>query len=89
MDFAGKLAKLLADGDDGAGIGQNELHRRSGVPQSTINGYLKRVNRPSWAHVQAIAKALAVDCNALADDEDAKPPLPADEPPPRVISKRK
>ena len=84
MDFAGKLGALIATAD-GTGISQGELHRRSLVPQATISAYLRRANRPSWTHIQALSKALGVSTDALADDLPA--PLP---PAARVIpSKRK
>ena len=86
MRFAEKLASLMACADGGAGIGQQELRRRSGVPQPTISVYLRGVNHPSWAHVQSLAKALGVSTDALVDDPPDPAPLP---PVARIVSKRK
>lgn len=67
-DFADKLRALMGSRS------QSWLAEASGVPQTTISAYLSRTNRPSWAHVQALARALGVSCTELQDDE--QPPLP-------------
>ena len=87
MDFAGKLAAVIAAAD-GAGISQGELHRRSLVPQATISAYLRRANRPSWSHIQALSKALGVSCDALTDDPP-EPVAPVPAPRPRPMGKYK
>jgi len=73
-DFAEKLGKLMGE------MSQAELSRRSGVPQPTISAYIGRRNKPSWGHVQALAVALGVSCEALRDDEPAITPEPAEPP---------
>lgn len=73
-DFAEKLGKIMGQ------LSQAELARRSGVPQPTISAYILRRNRPSWDHVQALARALGVTCMDLSDDEVPEVPEP---PPPR------
>ncbi len=77
MTFSEKLFAKLAEVE----ISQSELARRSGVPQSTVSAYMLGTNKPSWAHVQALAKALGITCNELTDDD---PPAPA-----RALGKRK
>jgi len=73
-DFAEKLGLLMG------GVSQSELARRSGVRQATISRYLKKERIPSWDHVQALAVALGVSCEALRDDEPAITPEPAEPP---------
>jgi transcriptional regulator with XRE-family HTH domain len=69
-DFADKLAALMT-GENA--VSQNELSKVSGVPQTTISAYLRRKNAPSWEHVQKLARALGVGCEALQDDAPAQP----------------
>jgi len=76
-DFADKLAALMT-GENA--VSQNELSKVSGVPQTTISAYLRRKNAPSWEHVQKLARALGVGCEALQDDaaaEHVEPEPPA------------
>ena len=84
-DFAGKLSHLM----EAAAMSQSELSRRSGVPQTTISGYLRRDTKASWSHVQSLARALGVSVEALTDDPPEPPPAPPPEPAPPKRSKRK
>lgn len=70
-DFADKLRAFLGDRS------QPWLAEASGVPQPTISAYLRRANRPSWQHVQTLARALGISCTELQDDDaPALPPAP-------------
>jgi transcriptional regulator with XRE-family HTH domain len=64
-DFSDKLKVLML----AANLSGNMMAKLSGVPQTTISNYILRRNRPSWDHVQRIAKALGVSCTDLMDDE--------------------
>jgi transcriptional regulator with XRE-family HTH domain len=63
-DFAEKLDVLMTE----KGLSQSALSRISGITQKTISNYLRRINRPSWGHVQAIADAMGVEVGSLRDD---------------------
>lgn len=79
-DFAEKLTAFM----EKTGESQSSLSRKSGVPQTIISAYLRRLNQPSWANVQLIAKALGVSCRDLEDDElklTAESASPAEPPP--------
>ena len=65
-DFAQKLAFHMT----AVGASQNGLAKLSGVPQSTISAYLSRTNKPSWEHVQKLARAIGIGCAELQDDPD-------------------
>ena len=63
-DFAEKLQDQLA----ARNLTANAFSKSSGVPQTTLSGYLRRVRKPSWEHVQKLARALGVSCIDLQDD---------------------
>lgn len=74
-DFADKLAAKMGS------LSQAELARRSGIRQQVISGYINRLHRPSFDHVQALAAALGCTCLDLCDDELPIAPPEAVEPP--------
>jgi len=76
-DFAGKLAVVMKS----RGLTQTELSRQSTVPQTTLSHYLRRSSRPSWDHVQKLARALGVSCTELMDDLPVVNPKPVPVPP--------
>jgi transcriptional regulator with XRE-family HTH domain len=65
MTFGERVKSLRLE----RGLTQTTLAEKAGLSLHGI-GQLERSRRePSWATVQAIAKALGVDCTAFADQE--------------------
>lgn len=60
-----------------ASLSQQQLAVAAGLSVSFVAKLERASSDPSWSTVQALAKALGVDCTAFADVEDA-----ADEPEP-------
>lgn len=71
MSFAETLQKLM----DAAGVSQNQLAKKSGVPQSTISRYLLEASKPKIAAVEKLAKALKVPVGELLGEGMAARPL--------------
>lgn len=64
-----RLAELLAE----RGISQNELARRSGISQVTVNAIANnRTTRVDLATLDALAKALNVEPGELLEREPVK-----------------
>jgi transcriptional regulator with XRE-family HTH domain len=76
-DFSDKLKGFIA----ARNLTANAFAKLSGVPQTTLSGYLRRENRPSWEHVQRIARTLGVTCIDLQDDAEPTPAPPKPKPP--------
>jgi transcriptional regulator with XRE-family HTH domain len=64
--FAVKLKRLR----EAAGWSQAELAERAGLNQFGVAKLEQGVREPAWATVQALARALGVNCTAF---EDARP----------------
>jgi transcriptional regulator with XRE-family HTH domain len=72
--FAARLRQLRTE----AKLTQHELAERSGVHRQTIAQLETAVRRPAWDTVQALARALGVDCTAFqADDAGPAEATPA------------
>jgi transcriptional regulator with XRE-family HTH domain len=63
--FARRLAALRGQ----AGLSQYEVSKRSGLPRQTVSRLEKGSSVPSWPTVQALARALGVDCTAFVVEE--------------------
>lgn len=77
--FAIKLKRLR----ESSGLTQAKLADLAGMNQFGIAKLEQGVREPSWSTVQALAKALGVDCTAFADCEAADvapPPAPRGRP---------
>jgi transcriptional regulator with XRE-family HTH domain len=59
--FASRLVKLRT----AAELTQAELAEKSGVSLGAVRDYEQEKRQPSWAAVQALAKALGVKCAAF------------------------
>jgi transcriptional regulator with XRE-family HTH domain len=66
--FAARLKRLR----EAAGLTQPELAGRAGMNQFGVAKLEQGVREPTWATVQALARALGVDCTAF-QDEEARP----------------
>ena len=56
-----------------AGMSQYKLAKESGVSAQALSELERGLNQPSWATVQAIARALGTDCTAFQLQEEPKP----------------
>jgi transcriptional regulator with XRE-family HTH domain len=63
VDFAKRLRAIRKK----AKISQYELAKRAGLTKQALSLLELGRRAPSWATVQAIAKALGVSCEAFAD----------------------
>jgi transcriptional regulator with XRE-family HTH domain len=68
MTFGGRLKELR----EAAGLSQDGLARAAGLSTSTVAKIERLDIDPSWTTVQALAKALGVDCTAFQDEAPAK-----------------
>jgi transcriptional regulator with XRE-family HTH domain len=68
MTFAERLRELRK----AAGLTQDQLNERSGLPIGTLRNYEQGVRQPLWHVLFKLAKALGVDCTAFADCEDVQ-----------------
>jgi transcriptional regulator with XRE-family HTH domain len=66
--FAVKLKRLR----EAAGWSQAELAGRAGLNQFGVAKLEQGVREPAWATVQALARALGVNCTAF-EETDARP----------------
>ena len=72
--FASRLKQLREE----AGLTQPELAERAGMNQFGIAKLEQGVRKPTWETVQALARALGVDCTAFqVDDKPAEAENPA------------
>jgi transcriptional regulator with XRE-family HTH domain len=80
MSEQSPFAARLRDLRTGAKMTQHELAEKAGMHRQTIAQLETGVRKPTWESVQALAKALGVDCTAFQTDdqpEAAAPPPPA------------
>ena len=70
--FGGRLQQLRGR----AGLTQAELAGRAGVFPLTISKLERGVHEPAWPLVVALARALAVSCDAFLADGDGSPAAP-------------
>jgi transcriptional regulator with XRE-family HTH domain len=80
--FAARLKQLR----EAAGLTQPELAVLAGMNRFGIAKLEQGVREPSWATVQALSKALNVECTAF---NDASAPEPEPKKPARPARKRK
>lgn len=71
MSFSEVLQRLM----DAAKLSQNELARRSGIPQPTISKYIRGERSPGSEMVQKLAAALKVSAGELLGEPPAARPL--------------
>jgi transcriptional regulator with XRE-family HTH domain len=64
MGFHLRLKRLR----EAAGLTQGELAERAGMSKGGVANLEQGIRRPEWDTVQALAKALGVDCRAFQDD---------------------
>lgn len=74
------FAARLRDLRDAAKLTQHELAHRTGLHRQAIAKLETGVTRPTWDTVQALARALGVDCTAFQDDAGRVEPTPAKKP---------
>src|SRR5689334_5033182 len=70
MAFADKLRALR----EAAGISKYELAKRAGLSKQELSRLELGQREPSWATVQALAKALGVTCEAFVEAVKSSPP---------------
>jgi transcriptional regulator with XRE-family HTH domain len=73
-----KFKDVLRDLRKQAGLTQEQLALKAGVPLPSLRGHEQGQRVPSWASVVKLAKALGVSTDAFADcdevqEEDAPP----------------
>jgi transcriptional regulator with XRE-family HTH domain len=73
--FAEKMVLLIGR----TGLSQAQLAKASGVTQSAISDMTRGIRRPYLDQGLALARALGVPLDFLADDELAEPPPPPSE----------
>lgn len=86
--FGARLKELRA----GRGLSQKELAGIAKVSQNAVSQWEAGVREPSWSHVQALAAALGVSCEAFNAQDVAPAAAPEPAPPPepaRPAGKRK
>lgn len=64
MEFHERLARIMRN----KGISQSELCRRSGIATSAMSHYVRGETEPSFTKVIAIARALDIPVDDLADN---------------------
>jgi DNA-binding XRE family transcriptional regulator len=76
--FAARLRELR----EGAGLTQAALAERAGVHSLTVAKLEQALREPTWATVEALARALGVSCTAF-EGTSAPPGEAPEEPPPK------
>lgn len=71
------FAERLREIRKAAGLTQDELAEKSGVPQSSISRLEKPGTIPPWDVVVALAKTLGVSCQDFLEEPGAKEKKPA------------
>jgi transcriptional regulator with XRE-family HTH domain len=66
--FARRLTQLR----EAAQLSQYELAKRAGVTRQTLSRLEMGDSVPNWPTVQALARALGVDCTAFQTDDQAE-----------------
>jgi transcriptional regulator with XRE-family HTH domain len=82
--MAGEFGTTLKRLREAAGLSQMGLAVAAGLNLFTVAKLEQGVREPTWATVQALAKALGVSCEAFVAKD-----APADEPSPPPEPKRK
>jgi transcriptional regulator with XRE-family HTH domain len=72
-----KFKDVLRELRKQAGLTQEELAKRSGVPLPTLRGHEQGQRTPSWASVAKLAKALGVSMDAFSECDEVKEEEPA------------
>ena len=87
LSFAARLRRLR----EAAGVSQADLADRSGMHRFGVAKLEQGLREPAWATVQALAKALGVNCLAFTDEAPAFPVVSGGERPakPRAGRPRK
>lgn len=67
ISFGRRLKELREQ----AGLTQEQLARKADLSTSFLSKLEQKDHDPSWTTVQALAKALGVDCTAFADGDGA------------------
>lgn len=67
--FARRLTHLR----EAAGLSQYEVAKRAGVTRQTLSRLEMGESVPTWPTVQALARALGLDCTAFVVQEAEKP----------------
>ncbi len=68
MQFKGVLKELRTK----AGLTQEQLAQKAGIPLSSLRGHEQGQRVPSWASVVKLARALGVSTDAFADCDEVK-----------------
>lgn len=71
--FARRLKQLR----EAASLTQQQLAERAGLNQYGVAKLEQGVREPGWSTVQALARALSVNCSAFESEEDAPAEGPA------------
>jgi transcriptional regulator with XRE-family HTH domain len=71
------FASRLKERREAAGLTQAALAERAGLHALTVAKLEQGLREPTWATVQALAKALGVRCTAFEDAGPAPPREPA------------
>ncbi len=92
--MAGKpFGERLKELRETAGLTQVELAARAGMHQFGVAKLEQGIREPTWASVQALARALGVSCSAFEDadggEAEAAERAPPKPPPPERPKKRK
>lgn len=65
---------VLRDLRDKAGLTQQQLANKAGVPLASLRSHEQGQRIPSWASVVRLARALGVSTDAFADCDEVAPP---------------
>jgi transcriptional regulator with XRE-family HTH domain len=67
-----KFKDVLRDLRKQAGMTQEELAKKAGVPLPSLRGHEQGQRIPSWASVVKLAKALSVSTDAFSDCDEVQ-----------------
>src|SRR5438046_1815979 len=70
--FSGRLKRLR----EAAGLSQSQLAQRAGMHRLGVAKRERGLRGPTWATVQALARALGLNCLAFTDEGERPAPAP-------------
>ena len=71
-----KFKDLLRDLRKSAGLTQEQLALKAGIPVTSLRGHEQGQRIPSWASVVKLARALGVSTDVFSECDEVKAPEP-------------
>jgi transcriptional regulator with XRE-family HTH domain len=72
-----KFKDVLRDLRKQAGLTQEELARKAGVPVTSLRGHEQGQRVPSWASIVKLARALGISTDAFSNCDEVQDAEPA------------